>query len=188
MNVGYEKQFTVELDKLSGALWNSMNSSYHTLYKAACCSPTLDPKFNAIHWAHDVCLTLEEIKYSISWMRTYAKVYKDTNPRGSNPSDVSFHVSYYADNSITRLHSCRDKLALMIWAYYCPFNPLKRDEVLDYYKIQTKLATPVNHGLTLKHHEQFLVYLNNLDNPEFKRIAKYRHLKIHSMIGVIIYQ
>jgi len=175
----HEKQFSVELNKLSSKPWSNLSSSYYSLYKAALESHTLDPKFNTIHWAHDVALVCEEIKYSIISMRTYASAYKEENLAGSTPSSVSPSVAYYADNAITRIHSCRDKIALMVWAYFCPFNPLKRDEVLDYIKVKSRLDTPFKYGITIDHHELFLVHLNKLDSAEFKRITEYRHMKIH---------
>ena len=112
-------------------------------------------------------------------MQAHAKLYKEKVGKGSQPAHVDFHVSYYADNCITRIDSCRDKLALMIWAYYCPFNPEKKDETPDYQKIVDRLKYPVKFGITLKNHTSFLRILEDLKGLDFTRVEKYRHFKIH---------
>ena len=175
-----ENQYTFDHNNMSDrSTWKLLNTGYAALHKAACESHTLDPKFNAIHWAHDVALICEEIEYSISRMRVYASNYMNENPGGSSPVSVSPLVTYYADNAITRIHSCRDKLALMIWAHFCPFNPLKRDEVLDFHKVKSRLMDPIKYGIKLNNHEVFLEFLDGLDNEDFQRITTYRHQQIH---------
>jgi hypothetical protein len=67
----------------------------------------------------------------------------------------------------------------MVWAFYCAFNPEKRDEVLDYQRIVDRLRSPKKFGLKLKNPNDFLKYLENLRGLDFDRIEKYRHLKIH---------
>lgn len=136
-----------------------------------------NPKFNAFHWAVDVRALCHEIGYSYCWMKAYADYYKTEVPEGEIPAHPNFHVSYYAGNCITRIDSCRDKNALMVWAYYCAFDPEKR--VLDYEQIIKQLKYPVKFGLVLKGADSFLKYLELLNNGPFKVIKKYRDLKIH---------
>jgi hypothetical protein len=114
-------------------------------------------------------------------MKAYARYYRQKVTRNSQPAHVDFHVSYFADNCITRINSCRDKLALMVWAFYCPFNPENRDEVLDYTRIIERLKYSVKFGVTIKNHSMFLASLEKLKGRDFNRIQKYRHFKIHRM-------
>lgn len=178
----YTEIFNNEMKKICSInVWSSISNSYVKLHKSALQTSTVDPKFNTIHWANDVALVCEEIKYSMAWMRAHAIIYKDANPPGSNPTDVSTHVSYYADNAITRIQSCRDKIALMVWAHFCPFNPEEFKEIidLDYNKILKRFKTPTKYGISSNQYEQFLSHLNTLNNGEFKWITDYRHMKIH---------
>ncbi len=140
-----------------------------------------DPRFNAVNWAFNVNSLCKEIVYGYCWMKAYAKYYKDKVNPNSQPTHANFHVSYFADNCITKIDSCQDKLALMVWAYYCPFNPEYRDEVLDYSQIIDRLEFPVKFGITIKNQDVFLASLKKLEGEDFKRIQKYRHLKIHRM-------
>jgi hypothetical protein len=80
---------------------------------------------------------------------------------------------------MTRIDACTDKLALLVWAFYCPFNPEKRSEVLDYQKIMERLRSPVKFGLTLKGTRDFIKCLEQLTGPHFNRIKIYRNHKIH---------
>lgn len=67
----------------------------------------------------------------------------------------------------------------MVWAFYCPFNPEKKDEIADYKRVVERLRYPIKFGLKLKNQNDFLKYLEILRGTDFDRIEKYRHLKIH---------
>lgn len=138
-----------------------------------------DPRFNAVHWAHDVAGLCRQIIYGYCWMNSYAIFYKNNVEIGSRPAHTNFHVTYYADNCVTRIDSCRDKIALMVWAYFSSFNPENKREVLDYQQVRARLRAPVKFGLTLKKAESFLKYLEMLHGNEFKRLENYRHPKVH---------
>jgi len=140
-----------------------------------------NPRFNVVHWGFGVCNLCREIAFSYCWMNAYAKYYRSQTPRTAQPANVDFNVSYFADNSITRINSCRDKIALMVWAFYCPFNPEKRPEILDYAKILDRLKHPLRFGLSLKNHQVFIRHLEMLCGQDFDRMVNYRHLKIHRM-------
>lgn len=107
-------------------------------------------------------------------------------PEGSALSHTDFFVNYFADNCITRIDSLRDKIALMVWAYYCPFNPEKQKEVLVYEEIIEKLKTPIKFGLRLPISNPFLRFLLFLQNSDFKALEKYRHFKIHRLEPQIV--
>jgi hypothetical protein len=156
----------------------SFQKSFDKVYQTAKNLP-FDPRANAVHWAFDVQKLCFEIAYSLCWMNAYAEYYKSQIKKGSQPSSTNFNVSYYADNCITRIDSCVDKIALMIWAYYCPFNPEKQNEILDYKLILEKLERPGKFSLKIKNHNKFLKYLKLLKGDGFKRLETYRHLKIH---------
>jgi len=69
----------------------------------------------------------------------------------------------------------------MVWAFYCPFNPEKRSEMLDYSMVLDRLKHPLRFGLSLKNHQEFIRHLETLQGPDFARMVTYRHLKIHRM-------
>lgn len=138
-----------------------------------------DPRFNAVHWGFDVNRLCKEIAYGNWWMNAYAGYYKSKVTPGMQPSHVDANVAYFADNCVTRIDSCRDKLALMVWAYYVPFNPENRNEVLDFSKVIERLRCPLKFGLSIKNQKDFLINLEKLRNSDFSRIEMYRHLKIH---------
>lgn len=112
---------------LSSKEWLAFIKSYNgfrrVAYKA---SLPFDPRFNAVHWGFGINGLCREIAFGYCWMNAYATYYKSQTPPSAQPANVQFHVSYFADNSITRIDSCRDKIALMVWAFYCPFNPENR--------------------------------------------------------------
>lgn len=136
-----------------------------------------DPKFNSFHWAVDVYGLCHQILDGYCWMKAYADHYKSEVPEGELPAHTDFNVTYYADNCITRIDSSRDKIALMVWAYYCSFDPEKL--VLAFEGIVERLKYQVKFGLVLKGAENFLGYLDQLKNGSFRRVKKYRHSKIH---------
>ena len=82
--------------------------------------------------------------------------------RGARSAISESLVSYFADNAATRISSCRDKLALLAWAYYCPFNPDKKDEVLNFDEVRGRFTNPLRFGLRLTGHDEFLAELNKL--------------------------
>ena len=156
--------------------WNSLMKSYRRLYDTVTVIP-FDWRFNAIHWALDVGKLCREIAYGLSWMKAYAGIYKSKVSPDMLPQHTDLHVSYFADNCITRIDSCRDKIALMAWAYYCAFDPEKI--VLTFEEVMERLKGQVKFGLKLKRIEPFLKCLDSLTGDQFKRIEKYRHFKIH---------
>lgn len=176
-----EKTYLEEEKRLSvRPEWIEHGLTFASLMKAATNGPLpFDPKFNATHWASGVNMLCREIFFSYCWMNAYAKFYKKLIKPTSRPANVDFHVSYFADNCITRIDSCRDKLALMVWAFYCPFNPEK--QVLNYEGIIERLKYPVKFGLKLKNHDAFLNNLERLKGPDFSKVEKYRHYKIHRL-------
>lgn len=160
--------------------WKRFISSNKSLYnKAISAALPFDWRFNAVHWAFDVVKLCEETAYSLCWMNAYADFYRSKIKSGTQPSHTDFHVSYFADNCIIGIDSCRDKIALMVWAYYCPFNPEKLKEVLVYEDVVERLKAPIKFGLRLQGTGRFLEYLDMLTGNEFKQIEKYRHLRIH---------
>jgi hypothetical protein len=138
-----------------------------------------DWRYNATHWAFNVANICMEIRYSIVWMRTFARYSQECSEMDRLATEGQ--ISYYADNAATRISSCRDKIALLAWSYYCPFNPDKKDEVLNFELIRERLMTPIRFGLKLKGHEAFLDELNKLVGPLFDRAITYRHKKVHRM-------
>jgi hypothetical protein len=136
-----------------------------------------DWRYNATHWALDVIHICREIGFSVAWMRAFARYWSESKEpdRGSAES----LVSYYADNAATRISSCRDKLALLAWSYYCPFNPDKKDEVLNFDEVRDRFANPLRFGLHLTGHDEFLAELNKLVGPDFSMATVYRHKKVH---------
>lgn len=176
-----EKIFLEEQKKIaSSPEWINLFRAHKNLFKISVKRGLpFDPKFNAVLWAFDVARLCNEIVFSYCWMNSYAELYKKRITLGSQPAYVDFHVSYFADNCITRIDSCRDKLALMVWAFYCPFNPEKKKEVLDYPRIVERLRFPIKFGFDLKNQNEFLRHLDTLMGTDFDRVEKYRHLKIH---------
>jgi hypothetical protein len=138
-----------------------------------------DWRYNATYWAQDVASICVEIGLSIAWMRAFAAYSSECGGRDRQTAEGL--VSYYADNAATRISSCRDKIALLAWSYYCPFNPDKKDEVLNFQEVRERLANPIRFGLQLEGHDQFLVELNKLEGQAFNRATAYRHKKVHRM-------
>lgn len=136
-----------------------------------------DHRFSTFLWAYDVRSLCNQIGYSYCWMRAYADYYRASVSEGDLPSHTDFHVSYYLDNCIVRIDSTRDKMALMVWSYYCVFDPEKR--LLVYEDIVERLTNQAKFGLALKRGEDFLQYLEQIENGSFKLIEGYRNSKIH---------
>jgi hypothetical protein len=94
--------------------WVDFDKSYGNFQKAAFRGLPFDPKFNAVHWGFSVSGLCREIAFGFCWMNAYAGYYKSQVSPGTQPANVDFHLSYFADNCITRIDSCRDKIALMV--------------------------------------------------------------------------
>ena len=174
----------LEEEKLlrSSEEWITFVKCYSRFRKSAFkASLPFDPRFNAVHWGFGVHGLCREIAFGYCWTRAYATYYKSQTPSSAQPANVDFHVSYFADNSITRIDSCRDKIALMIWAFYCSFNPERRPETLDYATVLDRLKHPTRFGLSLKNVQGFVKHLETLRGEAFERMMTYRHLKIHRM-------
>jgi len=153
----------------------SANSFFGAAFKNAF---PFNPRFNAVYWAQDVDRLVREIGFGVFWTKAYAKYYRQQKEMWvDKPSHVDFHVSYFADNCITRLVSCRDKIALMVWAFYEPFNP--EEKVLTYEQVREQLRVPGEFGRKLSNHGIFLKHLDALDTQDFNVLKKYRDLKIH---------
>lgn len=139
----------------------------------------MDPRFNSISWAQDVLSMINQIVFGFCWMEAFASWYQEEHDPESGPYSDFFHVSYYADNCIIRINSSKDKVALMIWAFYCPFDIRKKEEILGFKKVLERLRTPKKFAIKLEKKEEFCRSLNKLNNDNFKSLEKYRHLKIH---------
>jgi len=171
-----------ERSLFSSKEWHSFSKSYNVFWKNAFeASLPFDPRFNSVHWGFAVSGLCQEIAFGYCWMNAYAKYHKRRIQPETRPAHVNFGVSYFADNCITRIDSCRDKLALMVWAYYCSFNPEKRPETLDYQAVLDRLKYPLRFGLTLKNHQNLLKHLETLRGQDFDRVIRYRNFKIHRM-------
>lgn len=158
--------------------WISFSKAYKSLYDASIRSNLpFDPRFNSIHWALDVAGLINEILFSYCWMAAFAGYYRAKIKADSKPGHSYFPVSYFADNCITRIYSCRDKIALMVWAFYVPFNP--ELQVLDYKEVVRRLKNPIKYGLIIKNQEYFLKGLGIVNGSDFNQIEQYRHIKTH---------
>lgn len=138
-----------------------------------------DWRYNATHWALDVADLCNEIGFSVAWMRAFAEYAQECS--GDDRTAAESLVSYYADNAATRVSSCRDKLGLLAWSYYCPFNPHKKVEVLNLEQVRDRFRTPVRFGLRFEGHEEFLFELDKLVGSSFQKAKKYRNRKVHRM-------
>lgn len=132
-----------------------------------------DPRFNSVNWMFDCFQLAREIAYSYCWMSAYAEEISEQQ------GVKEFHLQYYADNCITRINSFRDKAALLAWAYYCPFNPNRKAEVLGYEEVLERLQYPPRFGLSIKHQDELVAQLVRLQGSHFQRMQIYRHRKIH---------
>jgi hypothetical protein len=136
-----------------------------------------ETEINAVYWAYDLINLARELVISFCWMEAHANQYKKINQPGTKPSHSSVYVSFYADNCVTLIDSFKDKLALMVWAFYKPFNPEKK--VLDYDEIIKSLKE--SKKFNLRKQKPFLRYLQKLKAPHFKIVEMQRHLKIHRL-------
>ena len=173
-----EKEFT------SKELWKQFIKVSDRLYDAMT-GDSFDPRFNTVHWASDIVKLLNEIAFSFCWMLSYAELYKENNPINSKPAHVSFQLSFFADNCITRIHSCRDKIALMVWAYYTPFNPENRKEILNYYQILERLKYPHVYGFKINGQSQFIINMEILNGANFDQIINYAYALSSEKVMVV---
>jgi len=160
--------------------WRRFSRSFNSLHASATKGPfPFDPKFNSIHWAFDVSSLCNQIAYGLTWTNAYATYYKTQVPKGSVHAHTDFGVQYYADNCASRIDSCRDKMALMVWSHYCAFNPERRREVLTYEEIMDRLRYPIRFGLDVRDGKPFVQHLLPLQGKDFEVIGQYRDHKIH---------
>ncbi|CCQ90824.1 hypothetical protein NITGR_410010 [Nitrospina gracilis 3/211] len=139
-----------------------------------------DPRFNSISWARDVDWLIDQVYFSFYWMDAFAKYFEEKHDSSKGPYGDYWPASYYADNCMLGIYSCRDKIALMVWAFYCPFDITKKEEVLDFHKIMKRLNHPVKYAIKADDSQEFWNALNGLNDSVFnKEIAEYRHKKIH---------
>ncbi len=174
-----EVLFDEQMGQLTGRPeWRKLLRATDSLYGAIDTLP-FDARFNAVHWAFDVATVCNEIAYSYCWMTAYEKAYREDYPTSCLPAHVSPRLSFYADTCVLRLHAVRDKLALMVWAFYVPFNPENTDHLLSYKDVIRGLKRPDKLGLRIRNQKPFLDNLLLLRGRCFKRIEWYRHLKTH---------
>ena len=182
MAIDYQRASELLLEKQQEMLCDEserLRDSVGVLLDALAGHVPWDWRYNATHWALDVADVCGEIGYSIAWMRAFAEYASECDERERRSAEGS--VSYYTDNAATRISSCRDKLALLAWSYYCPFNPDKKGEVLNFEQIRERLTSPIRFGLQFEGHEEFLVELNKVIGLNFEKATTYRHKKVHRM-------
>ena len=182
MGINYERASELQLEAQQAMQCDEskrLSGSLAKLFDALVGVVPWDWRYNATHWALDVADICSEIGFSIASMRAFAKLSLECDDSSRRQSEG--RISYYADNAATRISSCRDKVALLAWSYYCPFNPDRKDEVLNFELVRERLTSPVRFGLRLQGHEEFLAELNKLAGPHFQRAIAYRHKKIHRM-------
>lgn len=158
---------------------SASNSLLHEADKIDIFLNTPDPRFNSISWARDVDWLIDQVYFSFYWMDAFAKYFEEKHDSSKGPYGDYWPTSFYADNCIVGIHSCRDKIALMIWAFYCPFDIRKKEEILDFDGVTKRLRYPVKYAIKVEGSEEFYNPLNGLNDSVFKDISEYRHKKIH---------
>lgn len=137
-------------------------------------------KYNAIHWATYIHSNLNKTIFSYAMAISNSNFYKSKTINGAKPNDVFVPVSSYIDNAVVNLHSCRDKVALMLWSYNTPFNPEIKSEVLTYSQIIDMFKKPSCFGYGFERNEYALDSLKHLNGIEaINQLEKFRHFKIH---------
>lgn len=138
-------------------------------------------KFNSFHWANDVKRLADQLVYGFSKLKSHCKAYKDFTTDGQSSSNTYGPVSFYADTCILNLYSMRDKLALLVWSYFHPFNPNEKNEVLSYYQVLKRLKAPQNFGFNFDFQDNFVSALQWMSKSKdhFVQLEKYRHYKTH---------
>lgn len=180
MTINYQRASELFLDTQQAMQCNEstrLGDSANKLPNASSGIVLQDWRYNATHWALDVIRVCQEIGFSVAWMRAFARYYSESKEPDHRLAENL--VSYYADNAAMRISSCRDKLALLAWSYYCPFNPDKKEEVLNFDEVHNRFTNPLRFGLQLTGHDDFLVELNKLVGPDFSMVTTYRHKKVH---------
>lgn len=140
-----------------------------------------DWKFNSFHWAIDSRNIIHNILYGFVQMKARADIYKVYRNKGDSPSNSHIQIGFYAESAIINLHSCRDKIALMIWSYLHPFNPENKNEVLNFNDVRKRLKNPQHFGFDFSNQSILTESLNLISNStnDFKRLEDFRHYKIH---------
>jgi len=156
---------------------NRLIESIDALQESLVGTIPFDWRYNAVHWAVNVQNLCLEIRYSIAWMRALARYVSECEAEDRWSAESL--ISYYGDNAATRISSCRDKVALLAWSFYCPFNPDNRKEILSFDPILERFAHPIRFGLYMEGHEAFLPELMKLVRPHFDRALDYRNKKVH---------
>ncbi len=139
------------------------------------------PKSNTLLWGHDVINMCYEVIHGYTWMKAWGDCYKKKFPSGTLPIHTSRQVSFYTSSTITLIDSLRDKIALMVWAYFASFNPENPQEILTFEPIFDRLKNPAKYGLDLKNSRPFLRSLERIDGGAFKQLERFRNFKIHRM-------
>ncbi|MCK4302847.1 MAG: hypothetical protein KAY24_01260 [Candidatus Eisenbacteria sp.] len=136
-----------------------------------------DPRFNAFHWISDCWFLTYQIEHSYHKMREAAKRYRETNRPGDNPSASIPELSYYADNTVVRLLSFSDKLALCMLSYFEDFDP-NGDTALcgisDVVRVLEASTGRARLGIN-----QALAILGPVLKRRPRVLKRYRHYKIH---------
>ena len=135
------------------------------------------PQFNAIFWAADVFDLMRQIKFAHSWMRAWAKTYRRAVRRPTQPSHAHFQTAFFADDCLTRIESCRYKLALLVWSFHKPLNPEER--VLDFRSVLAAMPCKTDFPVSSQESKLLKAALETLTGPSFTFAERYRHVKIH---------
>lgn len=138
----------------------------------------LDPRFNSVHWLFDCQALCNQIEHSASKMREFCIRYRADVRPGERMANIDPHVSYYADNVVIRLLALRDKLALCVWAYFCPFRPFDSSLRLNLRYVLDYLTRPAQYRIPVAAASSAHQVLSPL--ARFPRTLKqYRDMKIH---------
>lgn len=166
---------------------------------------TNDPRRNWVHWAFDVDRLCREIALELAWFIAWAIYWKQLPSDGDWPRVSYQEVNSHADNAITRVFSCRDKLSAMVMAYFVPFDP--NEKILPDYKSVVRVlkdpsllekfverrpllrdiaASKESCPWTISGHESFTEALLGLRTDKFQSLQKYRHMKVHRREPIIL--
>jgi len=138
-------------------------------------------KFNTFHWANDVLHLADQLIFGYTKLKSHYLAYKEFTTDGESPSNTYGPVSFYSDSCILNLYSMRDKISLLVWSYFHPFNPKVKNEVLTYLDIVKRLKAPRNFGFNFNGQNEYVTALNEMSkgNNQFLLLEKYRHYKTH---------
>ena len=138
-------------------------------------------KSNTLLWGYDVINKCYEVIHGYTWMKAWGDLYKKKFPSGTLQAHTSHQVSFYTSSTITLIDSLRDKIALMVWAHYVPFNAENPQEILTFEPIFDRLKHQAKYGLDLKNSSPFLRSLERIDGGAFRQLEKFRNFKVHRM-------